>query len=160
MTSSLHVRKKLVPLLSRSTTSAVAAVTTAIVVVVAFFWLSVDEAASVDGASALEVGSDRYEFTPSVCTFTDTDFIAAGSGNIDGEAFWISASSRSVRLTVGTNSEVQRPADDQLWMTSVGELRWERSSDSLRVQTLMRDGRNDNAFETPARLSVSCSTST
>ncbi len=63
-------------------------------------------------------------------------------------------------MSVGTDSELQRPAADQLWLTSVGELKWDRSSDSLRVQTLMRDGRNDAAASTPARLSVSCPGST
>ncbi len=147
-------------MLSRSTTSVVAVVTTAIVVVASFFWLSVDEAASVDGASVLEVGDIRYEFAPSVCTFTPTDFVAAGSGTVDGEPFWVSASSRSVRLSVGTDSELQRPADDQLWLTSVGELAWDRSSESLQVHTLMRDGRSDDARRVLARLSVSCPGST
>ncbi len=160
LTSTTRIQRKSVTLLSRSTTSAVAAAITAILVVATFFWLSVDEAASVDGASVLEVGESRYEFVPSVCTFTDTDFIAAGRGSIDGEVFWVSASSRSVSLTVGTDSELQRPAADQLWMTSVGELRWDQGSESLRVRTAMRDGRNDSASSIPARLSVACATST
>ncbi|MDH3300762.1 MAG: hypothetical protein OES24_09675 [Acidimicrobiia bacterium] len=160
MFSTVIARKKLASLPSRSTTSAVAVVTTAILVVASFFWFSVDEAASVDGASVLEVGETRFEFAPSVCTYTATDFIAAGRGTVDGEPFWISASSRSIRLSVGTDSELQRPAADQLWLTSVGELEWDRSSDSLQVQTLMRDGRNDAAAKTPARLSVSCPGST
>ncbi len=145
---------------SRSTTSAAAAVLTAVVVVVSFFWLSVDEAASVDGASVLEVGNTRYEFAPSVCTFTATDFVAAGGGTVDGEPFWVSASSRSIRLSVGAESELQRPADHQLWMTSVGELRWDPGDDSLQVRTLMRDGRNDDAAKVQARLSVACPSST
>ncbi len=160
MISSLHARKKLASLLSRSTTSVLAAVATAILVVASFFWLSVDEAASVDGASALEVGETRYEFAPSVCRFTSTDFVAAGRGTVDGQSFWVSASSRSVRLSVGTDSELQRPAADQLWLTSVGELEWNRGDGSLQVQTLMRDGRNDDAGALPARLSVSCPGST
>lgn len=160
MTSPLTSRKNLTSLLSRSTASAVAAVATAIAVIASFFWLSVDEAASVDGASVLEVGDVRYEFAPSVCTFTPTDFVAAGSGTVDGEPFWVSASSRSIRLSVGTDSELQRPADDQLWLTSVGELAWDRSSESLQVQTLMRDGRNDEAARVMARLSLSCPSTT
>lgn len=156
MYSTLSIRKKLVSLLSRSTTSAAAAVTTAIIIVAVFFWFSADEAASVDGASVLEIGDSRYEFLPSVCTFTDTDFVAAGRGSVDGEVFWVSASSRSVRLSVGTNSQFQRPADDHVWMTSVGELNWQRNSESLQVQTLMRDGRNDDAVQIPSTLSVSC----
>lgn len=143
-------------MLSRSTTSAVAVAATAIVVVVSSFWLSVDEAASVDGTAVLEVAETRYEFAPSVCTFTSTDFVAAGRGTVDGEEFWVSATSRSVRLSVGTDSELQRPAADQLWLTSVGELDWDGASGSLMVETRMRDGRNDNAAEIPARLSISC----
>lgn len=160
MSSSLNARKKLASLPSRSTTSVVAAIVTAALVVMSFFWLSVDEAASVDGASALEIGDTRYEFAPSVCRFTSTDFVAAGRGTVDGESFWVSASSRSVRLSVGTDSELQRPAPDQLWLTSVGALEWDRTSGSLQVQTLMRDGRNDDAGAIPARLSVSCPGST
>lgn len=156
----LTVRKKLASLLSRSTTSAVAAVTTAVVVVLSFFWLSVDQAASVDGASVLIVGDARYEFAPSVCTVTSTDFVAAGRGTVDGEPFWVSASSRSIRLSVGTDSELQRPSAGELWFTSVGELVWNRTSGLLQVQTLMRDGRNDGAAELPAQLSVSCPTAT
>ncbi len=158
MTSETLSRKKPVSSLSRSTVSAVAAVSTAMVVVASFFWFSVDEAASVDGASVLEVGESRYEFVPSVCTFTDTDFVAAGRGTIDGEPFWVSASSRSVSLSVGSESELQRPSADDLWLTSVGELQWDRSSGSLQAQTLMRDGRDDGAAETPAELSVHCPT--
>lgn len=154
--STIIGRKKPASLLSRSTISAVATVTIATLVVGSFLWFSVDEAASVDGVSVLEVGDTRFEFAPSVCTFTATDFVAAGRGTVDGEPFWVSASSRSIRLSVGTDSELQRPAADQLWLTSVGELAWDRRSDSLQVQTLMRDGRNDAAAKTPARLSVSC----
>ena len=160
MISTPHTRKKLASLLSRSTTSVVAAFTTAILVVACFFWLSVDEAASIDGASVLEIGDTRYEFAPSVCTLTSTDFVAAGRGMIEGEAFWVSASSRSIRLSVGTESELQRPAAHQLWLISVGELAWDRHDGTLQVQTLMRDGRNDKAAESQARLSVSCPTST
>ena len=139
--------------------SAVAAVFAATLVVLSLLWLSADEAASVDGASVLEVGGTRYEFVPSVCTFTSTDFVAAGSGRVDGEAFWVAVSSRSIRLSVGTDSELQRPSDDQVWMTSVGELEWDRDSDSLEVQTSMRDGRHDAATALPARLSVACNES-
>lgn len=145
-------------LLNRSTTSAVAATATVVLAVVSFLWIFTGQAAVASEKGYLEVNEVRYEFEPSNCTFTETDFAAAGTGMIDDESFWISASGRSISLSVGTSSEVDRPDRDQVWMTSVGGLRWAVSGDSLRVETTMEDGRLDPSTRHPATLVVSCAT--
>ena len=104
----------------------------------------------------LDVDGVVYRFAPTTCTITDTDFLAAGKGRIDGEPFWVSASANGMDLTVGPESEAERPADDDLWLISVDEVRWESTTGSVTASAVMRDERDTNARSFRGALSVSC----
>lgn len=81
--------------------------------------------ATVDSGE-LEIDGTAYLFTPSTCTITDGGFLTAGSGEVDGEEFWISISPDGAELALGTSDEMSRSDDDNdLWLTSVGEVSWE-----------------------------------
>ena len=152
-------RKNAVSILSRFTTNTVAAATTVALVVVMFLWVFGGQATAGGGSGSLEVNGIQYEFTPTECTVTETDFVTAGTGSVDGESFWISASGRSVSLTVGTDAEGQRPSNDQVWMTSVGGLDWIVEGDSLQIDTIMEDGRIEPSPRYQANLEVTCTSS-
>ena len=141
---------------SSSTTSTVAALTILVVAVVALILASTGQASSADVSGVLEVNNTRYEFVPTACTATDTDFVAAGSGTAGDHSFWVSASGRAVTLKVGTDSEVERPSDDQLWMTSIGTISWEAADGAIDVSGFMVDGRRDNSPHHRAELSIIC----
>ena len=111
---------------------------------------------SAIASGVLDVDNTRFEFVPTACTATETDFVAAGSGTLDGEPFWVSATSRSVSLRVGTDSEVARPDDEQLWLTSVGEVTWQADGDGISVTAVMVDSRVEQSAKRPAVLSVPC----
>lgn len=104
----------------------------------------------------LEIDGVSYTFAPTTCTITDTDFVAAGSGDLNGEPFWVSASGDGVNLSVGSESEVERPAEDQLWLVSVNKVRWQAEDDSITASAWLRDERDTNARAVSGRLSVEC----
>jgi len=149
-----------VSLLSRSSISVLAAMFTVFVALAGVVWLSTVDAGSASANSHLMVGSTRYDFGSSVCTLTETDFVAAGRGTTDGQPFWVSASSRGISLTVGPDSEVARPADDQLWLTSTGGIAWSQSDGVLQVTAAVVDGRQDNSDRRSATLFVNCNRAT
>lgn len=103
-----------------------------------------------------DVDGVAYRFAPTTCTITDNDFLAAGPGEVDGEPFWISASADRVDLTVGQDSGLQRPADDQLWLISVAEVSWEVDDDFVTASAVVRDERDPNSPSYRGSLSFSC----
>lgn len=124
----------------------------------AFVGLSNTGAASVDEETArLEVAGTTYLFTPSTCTITETDFLASGSGDIGGEPFWVSASGDRFDLAVGPNNEEERPAEDQLWLISVDDVRWSAADQTITASAIMRDERDTTAESLRGTLSVECS---
>lgn len=137
---------------SKTATALTALLAIALVVILA----STDRASSANATGIFEVEDARYEFVPTACTATETDFVAAGSGTIDGEPFWIAATSRSMTLTVGTESEVERPDSDQVWLTSLGPVTWAAASDSIEVAATMVDSRNEASPRHYGSLLVSC----
>ena len=140
-------------LFSRSTNTAVA-LFTLLAIALAVIVASTGRTSSADATGVFEVAGARYEFAPTACTTTDTDFVAAGSGTIDGEPFWISATSRSMTLTVGTESEIDRPNDDQLWLTSLGPVSWAATDDGIEVIATMVDSRAEQSSQQSATLVV------
>jgi hypothetical protein len=104
----------------------------------------------------LDVAGVRYVFAPSTCSVSDTDFIAAGTGNINGESFWISASGASVNLALGEDDEAERPEDDKLWLVSVEDVSWRNSDGAITATALMRDERDTNAETVRGNLSIRC----
>lgn len=103
-----------------------------------------------------DVDGVAYRFAPTTCTITDNDFLAAGPGEVDGDPFWISASADRIDLTVGQDSGLERPADDQLWLISVGEVSWQAADDSVTGSAVMRDERDPKSRSYSASLSFSC----
>ncbi len=115
---------------------------------------------SADTSSAetaqLDVNGVAYRFAPTVCTMTENDFIAAGSGRVDGEPFWISASADGVNLMVGQDAETERPGDNQLWLLSVNEVAWQPTEGELTASAVMRDERHPKSASYRATLSIQC----
>ena len=146
-------------LFSRSTTSAISALLIALALTLAAVLTITGQSSSANTSGVFKVDGTVYKFVPTVCTTTDSDFVAAGSGTIDGESFWVSATSRSMTLTVGTPSEVARPAEDDLWITSVGQVEWSSVDGRIDVAATMVDGRADEPTSHQATLSVACAAS-
>lgn len=106
----------------------------------------------------LDVDGVSYSFKPSTCTIADDDFLAAGSGSIGGEPFWVSASADRIDLAIGPQSEEDRPQDDQLWLMSVEEVRWRAVDDAVTATAVMRDERDTNSLRVRGTLSLECRT--
>lgn len=113
-------------------------------------------ASQPDEHGRLDVAGVSYEFTPSTCTITEDDFLAAGSGDIGGEPFWVSASADRVNLAIGPETEEDRPQDDQLWLISVEDVHWRSADQSVTATAIMRDERDTNAESVRGTLSIEC----
>ena len=111
---------------------------------------------AVARSGRLSVGGVTYRFAPTTCTITDEDFVAAGSGTIDDQTFWVSATADGVDLEVGPESEIEVPAEDQLWLRSVDEITWTASGGEIEASTLMRDERRNRSDSMPGALTVTC----
>jgi len=107
-------------------------------------------------SASLIVDGIIYRFAPTTCTVTDTDFLAAGSGVIDGETFWISASADRFNLAVGPDSEAERPEDDQTWLVSVQEVLWRAEDQTITASAILGDERLTDSPQVQSELSVSC----
>lgn len=110
----------------------------------------------VGQTAMLQIDGVTYRFAPTTCTITDTDFLAAGTGTMEGVAFWISASGDRVNLAVGPESEGQRPSDDEVWLTNVEEVQWHSEPDKVTATALMGDQRLPGAEPTQGNLSIEC----
>ncbi len=105
----------------------------------------------------LDISGVSYVFAPSTCSVSETDFIAAGTGVVDGEPFWVSASGDRMNLALGEETEAERPEDDKLWLISVDDVRWRNSDGSITATAIMRDERDTNSKMVRGTLSVQCS---
>lgn len=113
---------------------------------------------SAESAAALTVGGVTYEFVPSACTITSTDFLAAGSGQIDGVNFWISMSPEAAEIALGTDDESVRSDDDaDLWLRNDGAVEWTADGDSIAAELTMRDERMTEDRTSRARFVATCS---
>lgn len=115
-----------------------------------------DTDAEAPESASLVVDGVTYRFAPTTCTVTETDFLAAGNGMINGETFWVSASADRVNLTVGPETEIERPADDQLWLVSVQEVRWQAINRTITASAVLGDERITDSPQVRSQLSVSC----
>ncbi len=141
--------------------SSIRVVTLVIVLVVALAGLVTARALAADPmpdpTAALETGGVSYRFTPTTCTITDSDFLAAGAGQIDGQDFWISASPEGASLTVGSADGTTSPGPDDLWLTSIGDVRWSTVDVSVEALLTLHDERDTRAPTVDGILSFSCS---
>lgn len=113
---------------------------------------------AIEASGQVEIDGTVYRFAPTTCTITDTDFLAAGEGEIDGEEFWVSASPDRINLAVGSSTGVQRVGTDDLWLMSVDKVSWEIVGRTIIASVEMRDERDTNAPSLDGNLSVDCST--
>lgn len=116
------------------------------------------EPAAARGTGELDVGGTAYRFRPTICTITETDFLTAGSGEIDGEGFWISASPDSALLSLGSSDPSTVAGSDRVRLTSVGQVRWRLVAGSVDAAVTLRRARDDRAPELAGRLTVDCET--
>lgn len=108
-------------------------------------------------SAALTVGGITYEFVPSACTITSTDFLAAGSGQIDGQDFWVSMSPEAAEIALGTNDESARSDDaGDLWLRNDGAVEWTVEGDSIEAELSLRDDRVSEDRTSRARFSATC----
>ena len=116
----------------------------------------VSDAEVVTGAGTLTVGGVVYHFTPTTCLISDEDFVATGHGLDDGEQFWVSASSVGLDLAVGTESEIEEPADDQLWLISDDAPEWTADGNTVTARAPMADRRSPQSTTVVGSLELRC----
>lgn len=109
------------------------------------------------GSGVLMVGDDTYSFTPTTCFISDGDFVAAGTGIHSSQQFWVSASSGNLQLTFGTKTELDQPADDQLWLVANDGITWWPSGQTVTAKASMTDRRLLEPVAVDSSLTVSCS---
>lgn len=145
----------------RTISRSVVAVLVLVAMAVAFFAGRAqlgEERVLLDGSGTLTVDGIVYDFTPTTCQIGDDDFVAAGTGFRDDEQFWVSASSVGLDLAVGTQSEVEEPAADQLWLISEDGLVWERTTgDTITAEVDMTDRRSAPSTTVHGSLELHCS---
>ena len=113
-------------------------------------------ASSDNGQGKLGVNGVEYVFSPATCSVSDSDFVTAGPGSLDGEPFWISASGDRLNLAVGQQSETDRPGDDELWLVSVNPISWTMEDGAIIARATMRDERDPTSEAFEGTLSVQC----
>mgnify|MGYP001812359590 CR=1 FL=1 len=111
------------------------------------------------GSAMLEVAGIAYEFDTSTCGVTETDFLAAVSGQVDGQDFWISVSPEAAELAIGTADERARSDDGgDLWLMGAGEVTWTAADQTVTAELTMRNQRIADASVLPGRFTATCST--
>jgi hypothetical protein len=110
----------------------------------------------VDGSGTLTVDDVAYRFTPTTCLITSDDFVAAGRGLDGDEQFWVSASSVGLDLAVGTESEIDEPAEDQLWLMSDEQVSWQADGNTVTATASMSDHRAPDSVAVEGSLELNC----
>ena len=114
------------------------------------------EAEVTRGAGTLTVGGITYAFTPTTCFISDADFVAAGPGSDGSDRYWVSASSVSLDLTVGTENEIDEPDDDQLWLVSDDSVEWRATGQTVVASASMNDRRSPGTTAVVGSLELTC----
>ncbi|MEM9563081.1 MAG: hypothetical protein AAGA93_10705 [Actinomycetota bacterium] len=113
---------------------------------------------AVQPSAEFEVDGVAYRFTPSTCTITDSGFVTAGSGELDGEDFWIAISPDGAELALGTDDEMTRSEDENdLWLVAVDQVTWDAvDANTVEADVVMGDARAVQAPEMLGHASVTC----
>ena len=137
-------------------TSALVAVIAA--VVLSLWWFVARSAADTEvaGEGLVTVADDVYQFELTTCTAADTNFVAAGYGIVDGERYWLNASGSGVNITGGTESEIEPPAEGQLWLSSDGAPEWKMADGVVDAEVAVSDRRLADPIRSVAVLKLSC----
>ena len=112
--------------------------------------------ALIGGAGTLTIGDTTYAFTPTACFISDEDFVAAGTGFDGDDRFWVSASSVSLDLAVGTKTEIDQPADDQLWLNANENVDWTATGQTVVARAPMADRRSPGSTTVMGSLELRC----
>ncbi len=105
----------------------------------------------------LTIDGTSYDFAPTACTITDKDFVVSGPGGVDESEFFVTASSGSVELAFGIDSEIDTPAQSAMWLSSVDDIDWSRTGNSVTASLMMIDRHDAEAGAVEAALAVDCS---
>lgn len=111
---------------------------------------------SGSGSGILVIDGTSYEFTSTACFISEDEFAAAGTGYDNGQRFWVSASSANLDLSVGTESAIDQPADDQLWLISDELIDWQSAGDTVVAHAPMSDRRATDAETVVGTLELHC----
>lgn len=117
------------------------------------------ELSRATGTAAFTIDGATYEFTPSACTVTDTDFLTAGAGQLDGEDFWVSVSPEASEIAFGTADERIRSEDlGDTWYRNNGTIDWNVEGDTVEATLALRDERRPDAPIERAHFIATCPT--
>ena len=114
------------------------------------------DASFVEGSGTLVIGDHTYAFTPTTCFISDEDFVAAGTGVFEAQQFWVTASAIGLDLTVGTENEIDQPADDQLWLVADDMVQWHATGQTIMARAEMTDRRTPEAQPVVGSLKLNC----
>ena len=114
------------------------------------------DAAVSSGSGILTVDGLSYPFTPTTCFISEEDFVAAGPGFVDTDQFWVSASSVSLDLAVGTEGELDQPTDDQVWLISNANVDWHATGRTVVAEAPMSDRRSPDSPTVVGTLELRC----
>lgn len=106
--------------------------------------------------AVLAVDGVTYRLAPTACAATTTDFLVAGTGSIDEGHVWLSVSPARAELATGRSEAEARAHEGSLWLSSIGEVRWTRSNQSIQATLTLIDQTNPDADPLPADLIVDC----
>ena len=119
--------------------------------------LAQSDSSLAGGSASLEFSDDRYSFSPTTCVVSNDGFVVSGNGTHQSERFWLNASAADIQLAVGVESELDTPADDQLWLTSVGDIEWRRTADQgIEAEAQLLDSRDPDSAVVTGVFEVRC----
>ncbi|MEM7341803.1 MAG: hypothetical protein AAF467_24365 [Actinomycetota bacterium] len=119
--------------------------------------LAQSDSSLAGGSATLDIQADHYAFAPGTCVVSADGFVVSGSGTFQSERFWVNASASTIQIAVGVESELDTPPDDQLWLTSVGDVEWRRTADQgIEADADLVDSRNPDASAIPGHFEVRC----
>ncbi len=113
--------------------------------------------ASSSASAVFTIDGTTYDFTPTSCTVTATDFLAAGPGQLDGEDFWISVSPEAAEVALGTADERTRSDDaDDAWYRNNGIVDWSVKGDTVEATLALRNERMPDSGTLRGHFTATC----
>lgn len=113
--------------------------------------------ASSSASAVFTIDSTTYDFAPTSCTVTATDFLAAGPGQLDGEDFWISVSPEAAEVALGTADERTRSDDvDDAWYRNNGIVNWTVDGNTVEATLSLRDERMPDSGTLRGHFTATC----
>jgi hypothetical protein len=105
----------------------------------------------------VEVGGDRYAFSPKTCVVVDDAFVVSGLGEHDGEPFVASFSKPGgIEVAFGVTSDTERPDADEPWWVSSQVSRYQVTGDTVRASALVEDRSGQVPGVQPVQAQATC----